>query len=99
MEFAYDGGGMGKGGTVTLYTDERPVGEGRVEATVPIIYSLDETADIGRDTASPVSDDYTAADSAFTGTIAWVRIDLDAITGGVDPVPPEDRLRVALARQ
>jgi arylsulfatase A-like enzyme len=99
MEFAYDGGGMGKGGTVTLYTDERPVGEGRVEATVPIIYSLDETADIGHDTASPVSDDYTAADSAFTGTIAWVRIDLDAITGGVDPVPPEDRLRVALARQ
>jgi len=99
MEFAYDGGGMGKGGTVTLYTDERPVGEGRVEATVPIIYSLDETADIGRDTASPVSDDYTAADSAFTGTIAWVRIDLDAITGGVDLVPAEDRLRVALARQ
>ena len=99
MEFTYDGGGMGKGGTVTLYTDERPVGEGRVEATVPIIYSLDETADIGRDTASPVSDDYPAADSAFTGTIAWVRIDLDAITGGVDPVPPEDRLRVALARQ
>ena len=99
MEFAYDGGGMGKGGTVTLYTDERPVGEGRVEATVPIIYSLDETADIGRDTASPVSDDYTAADSAFTGTIAWVRIDLDAITGGVDPVPPEDRLRATLARQ
>ena len=99
MEFAYDGGGMGKGGTVTLYTDERAVGEGRVEATVPIIYSLDETADIGRDTASPVSDDYTAADSAFSGTIAWVRIDLDAITGGVDPVPPEDRLRAALARQ
>ena len=99
MEFANDGGGMGKGGTVTLYTDERPVGEGRVEATVPIIYSLDETADIGRDTASPVSDDYTSADSAFTGTIAWVRIDLDAITGGVDPVPPEDRLRATLARQ
>jgi arylsulfatase len=99
MEFAYDGGGMGKGGTVTLYTDESPVGEGRVEATVPIIYSLDETADIGRDTASPVSDDYAAEDSAFRGTIAWVRIDLDAVTDGVDPVPPEDRLRVALARQ
>ena len=66
---------------------------------MPIIYSLDETADIGRDTASPVSDDYTATDGAFSGTIAWVRIDLDAITGGVDPVPAEDRLRVALARQ
>jgi arylsulfatase len=99
MEFAYDGGGMGKGGKVTLFTDEHQVGEGRVEATVPIIYSLDETADIGRDTASPVSDDYTPADSAFSGTVLWVRIDLDAVTGGVDPVPPEDRLRVALARQ
>jgi arylsulfatase len=99
MEFAYDGGGMGKGGTVTLYTDERPVGGGRVEATVPIIYSLDETADIGRDTASPVSDDYTATDSEFSGTIAWVRIDLDATTSGVDPVPPEDRIRAMLARQ
>ena len=93
MEFAYDGGGMGKGGTVTLFTDEGLVGEGRVEATVPIIYSLDETADIGRDTASPVSDDYTAADSAFSGTVAWVRIDLDAVdrwrgsraTGGPAP--------------
>jgi arylsulfatase len=99
MEFAYDGGGMGKGGTVILDTDERPVGTGRVEATVPIIYSLDETADIGRDTASPVSDDYTAADSAFSGTIAWVRIDLDPDAGGIDPVPPEDRLRATLARQ
>jgi arylsulfatase A-like enzyme len=99
MEFAYDGGGMGKGGSVTLYTDEQMVGKGRVEATVPIIYSLDETADIGRDTASPVSDDYTAADSEFAGTIAWVRIDLDAITGGVDPVPPEDRIRAMMARQ
>ena len=28
MEFAYDGGGMGKGGTVTLYTDEQPGGRG-----------------------------------------------------------------------
>jgi arylsulfatase len=99
MELAYDGGGMGKGGTVTLYTDESLVGEGRVEATVPIIYSLDETADIGRDTASPVSDDYTAADSTFTGTIAWLRLELDADTGGVDPVPPDDRLRATLARQ
>ncbi len=99
MEFAYDGGGMGKGGTVTLYTDDLPVGEGRVEATVPIIYSLDETADIGRDTASPVSDDYTAADSAFRGTIAWVRIDLEEITEGEDPVPADDRLRATLARQ
>ena len=36
MEFAYDGGGLGKGGTATLYVDGEKVGEGRVEATVPM---------------------------------------------------------------
>ena len=53
MEFGYDGGGLGKGGTVALYVDGTPVGEGRVEATIPLVFSADETADIGRDTASP----------------------------------------------
>ena len=61
MEFAYDGGGLAKGGTVTLYVDGEQVGEGRVEATVPMIFSGDETADVGPDTASPVSDDYGRA--------------------------------------
>jgi arylsulfatase len=69
MEFDYDGGGPAKGGTVSLYVDGEAVGEGRVEATVPLIYSADETTDIGRDGASPVSDDYTGATSAFTGTV------------------------------
>jgi arylsulfatase len=99
MAFAYDGGGMGKGGAVTLSVDGAVVGEGRVEATVPIIYSLDETADIGRDTASPVSDDHTSETSTFSGSIDWVRIELGDGTGGQDVVPAEDRLRVALARQ
>ena len=36
MEFAYDGGGLGKGGDVTLYVDGKKVGEGRVDATVPM---------------------------------------------------------------
>ena len=77
MEFAYDGGGLAKGGTVTLYVDGDKVGEGRVEATVPMIFSADETADVGRDTASPVSDDYTGESSLFTGTVDWVQIDID----------------------
>ena len=47
MEFAYDGGGLGKGGTVTLYVDGEQVGEGRVEATVPMVFSADETCDVG----------------------------------------------------
>ena len=47
MEFAYDGGGLAKGGTVTLYVDGDKVGEGRVEATMPMVFSADETADVG----------------------------------------------------
>jgi hypothetical protein len=100
MEFAYDGGGLAKGGTVTLYLDGAKAGEGRVEATVPLIFSADETADVGQDTASPVSDDYQGESSVFTGTVNWVQIDL-----GDDPedadhlIAPEERLRLAMARQ
>src|SRR6185312_9065981 len=47
MEFAYDGGGLAKGGDVTLYYDGSEVGTGRVGATQPMIFSADETTDIG----------------------------------------------------
>jgi arylsulfatase len=100
MEFRYDGGGPGKGGTVTLYLDGDQVGEGRVEATVPLIFSADETADVGRDTASPVSDDYEGESSVFTGTVNWVQIDLGEDAEDADHlITPEERLRVAMARQ
>ena len=100
MEFAYDGGGLGKGGTVTLYVDGVEVGRGRLEATIPLIFSADETADVGRDTASPVSDDYTGETSVFTGTVRWVQIDLDEDAADADHlITPEERLRVAMARQ
>jgi arylsulfatase len=100
MEFAYDGGGLGKGGTVTLYVDGEQAGDGRVEATVPMCYSADETCDVGSDTASPVSDDYTAEGSRFTGTIAWVQLDVAESAEDLDHlITPEERLRVAMARQ
>jgi arylsulfatase len=100
MEFAYDGGGLAKGGTVTLYLDGDQVGEGRVEATVPMIFSADETADVGRDTASAVSDDYDGESSVFTGTVNWVQIDLGEDAEDADHlITPEERLRVAMARQ
>ena len=67
MEFAYDGGGLGKGGDVTLYVDGEQVGAGRVDATVPMLFSADETCDVGSDSATPVSDDYGPRDSEFTG--------------------------------
>jgi arylsulfatase A-like enzyme len=100
MEFAYDGGGIGKGGTVTLFVDGERVGEGRVDGTVPMVFSADETTDVGSDTATPVSDDYGPRDSAFTGTVRWVQIDLDAAAEDTDHlISPEERLRVAMARQ
>ena len=53
MEFAYDGGGLGKGGVVTLYIDGEKAGDRKIAATVPMIYSADETCDIGYDTGIP----------------------------------------------
>jgi arylsulfatase len=100
MEFAYDGGGLAKGGTVTLYVDGQEAGRGRVEATQPMAFSGDETADVGRDTASPVSDDYKGESSVFTGTVNWVQIDLGDDAEDADHlISPEERLRVAMARQ
>ena len=83
-----------KGGTVTLYLDGDKIGEGRVDATVPMIFSADETADVGRDTASLVSDDYDGESSAFTGTVNWVQIDLGEDADDADHlITPEERLR------
>ena len=98
MEFAYDGGGIGKGGNVSIYYDAKKVGEGRVERTVPMIFSGDETTDVGRDTATPVTSDYTRQTSVFNGKINWVQIDV-----GKDShdqfINPEERLNLAMARQ
>ena len=98
MEFAYDGGGLAKGGTTTLFIDGDQIGEGRIDATVPMIYSGDETCDIGSDTGTSVSEDYTSATSAFTGTVNWVQLDI----GDDDHdhlISPEARMRVATAIQ
>jgi arylsulfatase A-like enzyme len=98
MEFAYDGGGLAKGGKVSLYYDGKKVGEGRVERTVPMLFSGDETTDVGRDTATPVSSDYTRNTSVFNGKVNWVQIDLGKDTHD-HFVTPEERLNLAMARQ
>ena len=100
MEFAYDGGGLAKGGAVTLFVDGEEVGKGRVEGTQPMAFSADETADVGRDTASPVSDDYKGEASVFNGTVNWVQIDIDEAAEDLDHlITPEERFRIAMARQ
>ena len=100
MEFAYDGGGLAKGGTASLWVDGTKVGEGRVDATEPMVFSADETADVGSDTGSRVSDDYRPETSDFTGPVGWVQIDLGDDANDADHlITPEERLRVAMARQ
>jgi hypothetical protein len=68
--FKYDGGGIGKGATGTLFVDGKQIAQGRIPRTIPIRFSLDETFDVGEDTGTPVIEDY--ADKmpfAFTGTL------------------------------
>ena len=100
LEFAYDGGGLGKGGTVLLYLDGEQVAEGRVDATVPMLFSADETADIGNDSGTPVTDDLAAGKTQFTGRVRWVQLDIDEAAEDLDHlVSPEERYKIAMTRQ
>ncbi|HEY7704775.1 MAG TPA: arylsulfatase [Acidimicrobiia bacterium] len=100
MEFQYDGGGLGKGGTASLYVDGTKVGDGRVDATVPMLFSADETTDVGTDSATPVTDDLDPGSVAFTGRVKWVQIDLGEDAEDADHlISPEERYRIAMARQ
>ncbi len=100
VEFAYDGGGLAKGGTVGLFVDGTKVGEWRIDNTQPHAFSADETTDVGVETATPVSDDYSTRESKFNGRIEWVEIDLGEDAEDADHlITPEERYRVAMARQ
>ena len=98
MEFKYDGGGLAKGGNALLYLDGQKVGEGRVEATVPMLFSADETCDVGKGTGSPVSPDYDARENEFSGEVNWVQIDLEKDSHD-HLISPEERFKVGMARQ
>jgi len=77
FEFAYDGGGVGKGGLGSLYVNGKKVAEGRIERTQPAIFSADETADVGIDLASPVVESIGAERaSKFNGKINEVTVDV-----------------------
>jgi hypothetical protein len=68
--------------------------------SVPMIFSGDETTDVGSDSATPVSDDHGPAETEFTGRVHWVQIDIDEAAEDVDHlISPEERLRIAMARQ
>ncbi len=100
VEFDYDGGGPGRGGTATLFVDGESVGSTRVDATVPGVFSADETTDLGTDTATGVTDDLDHATVSFTGEVLWVQMDLgDAAEDFDHMVTAEERYRIAMSRQ
>ena len=74
FDFTYDGPGLGKGGTASLYVDGKKVGEGKVGATAPIIFSADDGCDVGVDTGAPVSPDYGAHGNEFSGRVKGVQL-------------------------
>jgi len=81
FEFAYDGGGLAKGGLGTIFVNGKKVAEGRIERTQPMIFSADEGADVGEDGETPVVEDYgIPAPYRFTGKIDKITIDLKEMT-------------------
>jgi len=100
MEFAYAGGGLGKGGKVTLYVDGKQVGEGNIPMTLAMIFSADDGCDVGEDSGAPVSPDYGPRGNAFNGRIKGVQIAIaDAAENSDHLVSPEEAVRIAMARQ
>jgi arylsulfatase A-like enzyme len=77
LEFAYDGGGFGKGGLATIFINDKKSGEGRIERTQPMIFSADETADVGIDLATPVVAAIgSGRKSKFTGRIPSLTVEV-----------------------
>ena len=75
-EFAYDGGGPGKGGKGKLFVNGEKVAEGKIDRTQANLFSADEGADVGLDAETPVTDDYAEKDNKFTGKIGKVTVEL-----------------------
>jgi arylsulfatase len=100
MEFAYAGGGLGKGGKVALYTDGKKVGEGEVAMTQAMIFSADDGCDVGLDGGSPVSPDYPSRGNEFNGLVKGVELAVSDAAESFDHlIRPEDAIRIAMARQ
>ena len=101
MNFDYDGGGVGKGGTATILVNDKKVASGRIERTQGMVFSADETAGVGLDDATPVTTDYKERDNSFTGKIDKVTIDVKPIGAAVkmeaDAARHEAEIKTALS--
>jgi arylsulfatase len=100
MEFAYAGGGLGKGGTVNLFVDGEPVGTGAIPMTLAMVFSADDGCDVGEDTGSPVSEDYGSRGNEFNGRVKGVQLAIaDAAESSDHLISPQEAVRIAMARQ
>ena len=100
MEFAYAGGGLGKGGKATLFVDGKKVGAGEVGATLAMVFSADDGCDVGEDSGAPVSPDYGPVGNAFNGRVKGVQLAITDAAEAVDHlISPEDAVHLAMARQ
>lgn len=100
LEFAYASGGLGKGGKATLFVDGKQVGQGEVGATLAMVFSADDGADVGEDSGAPVSPDYGPVGNAFNGEVRGVQLSIADDPNNSDHlVKPEDAIRAALGRQ
>jgi arylsulfatase len=96
FDFAYDGGGMGKGGTGTLFVNDAKVAEGRIEHTQPMMFSADETADVGIDLGTPVVESVgSEARSRFNGRIPKLTIEVRDGNAAADAAVREARQEMA----
>jgi arylsulfatase len=100
MEFAYAGGGLGKGGKVTLFVDGKPAGEGNIPMTQAMIFSADDGCDVGEDSGAAVSPDYGPVGNAFNGEIKGVQMSIaDDPNNSEHLIKPEDAVNAAMGRQ
>jgi arylsulfatase len=100
LEFDYDGGGIGKGGTATLFVDGDKNGQARIEHTCGIIFATDETVNVGQDSGTTVTNAYPpSGQNGFTGRINWIQLDADADAEDLDHyIDPAERFRIILGR-
>jgi hypothetical protein len=97
-EFAYDGGGFGKGGLGTIFVNGKKVAEGRIGQTQPFGFSADEGADVVEDGEAPVVEKYgISASYKFTGKINKVTINLKEMKAA--DKAEEDKLRAETAHK
>ena len=97
MEFAYEGPGLGKGGTATLFVDGKEAGKGHVDHTHPMIFSADSVAMVGNKTGAPICDDLIRH-NRFTGRVHWVKIDV-GLNESDHMISHDEKIRIAMSIQ